>query len=421
MHYLVIVIEILVAVGLIIFVHELGHFMTAKWFGVRVRRFALGMGPIIVKYVYGETEYSLRWIPIGGFVDLVGEHPEAGEADDSRGLWRRPAWQKIVVFSAGVLMNAVLALVLFTLAPIFGVQVLTPVIGGVEPGTPAEKAGILPGDRVVAINSHPVKSFEDVLFNVALADAGTAFNVELQRQTSAGVETTVPVTVSSVRLAGFPMPMLGLRPEADPVIAKFMDSDTFAHKAGLEEGDRVLSVNGREVTTWRGLVKAVADAPPGVVHLKIRRGEKVQDLDVDPASVKVYEYGFLPPTKLEKVDAKSPADEAGLKAGDRIAAMQDAKWPSPKTVSDLVRTASGNPIHVVACAATRPLTRPPRRSFCATRVTRAWVSNWARPPRRRSRWARSSRTEPPMRPASGPAISCWRPARKAGPLTSGKT
>ena len=118
-------IEIVVALGLIILVHELGHFLTAKWFDVHVRKFALGLGPVIGipmrsagRWVYrpllrwgrGETEYSLRWFPLGGFVDLVGEHPEAETGSDPRGLCNKAPWQRCIVFSAGVVMNAVLAL-----------------------------------------------------------------------------------------------------------------------------------------------------------------------------------------------------------------------------------------------------------------------------------------------------------------------
>jgi regulator of sigma E protease len=264
------VLEILVALGLIIFVHELGHFMTAKWFNVRVRRFALGMGPIIVKWVRGETEYSLRWIPIGGFVDLVGEHPDAEEADDPRGLWRRPAWQRIVVFSAGVVMNALLALVFFALAPIIGIQAIVPVAGGVVPGMPAEKAGMLPGDRVVSINGRPIESFDDLLYSVALDNAGTTFDVKVERP-AVGSEPpkAIEMKMASIRPPESLFPVLGIEMERSNVVGGFGRPDAPLRQAGVEEGDRILAVNGKEVANWREITKVLADAPAGPVTLAL--------------------------------------------------------------------------------------------------------------------------------------------------------
>jgi regulator of sigma E protease len=333
------VLEILVALGLIILVHELGHFMTAKWFGVRVRRFALGMGPVIVKWVRGETEYSLRWIPIGGFVDLVGEHPDAEEADDPRGLWRRPAWQRIVVFSAGVVMNALLALVFFALAPIVGIQAIVPVAGGVLSGLPAEKAGILPGDRLLSINGHQIESFEDLLYTVALRDAGTTFDLEIERPgADSGPPTVLEKKVASMRTPSSLFPMLGIEMERSTVVA-VMRPDAPLRQAGVEEGDRILAIGGKEVNTWRDMSKALADAPPGPITLAIERGGKAQELHVVPADLKVYQFGMEPPPEIKAVEPGGPAAEAGVRPGDRIAAVQDERWPTYEDVIRVIKAA----------------------------------------------------------------------------------
>lgn len=340
--YALFIIEAIVALGLIILVHELGHFLTAKYFGVRVRRFALGMGPIIVKWTRGETEYSLRWIPVGGFVDLAGEHGEADGADDPRGLWRRPPWQRVVIFSAGVVMNVVLALVLFAVAPIVGIQAPVPVVGKVTPSMPAQKAGIEPGDRIVAINGEPIASFEDVIWMVALSPAGTTFVVDLERPGANGAAPErFTKTLVSMRAPGSPAPMLGVEPELAPVIA-LMHANSLVKQAGLTEGDRILAVNGQAVTTWRGLSKMLADAPVGPLTLQIERAGKKEDLKVDPAQFKVYDYGMAWTTTILGVEPDSPAAKADLRVGDRIAAINDLSWPTMDHVSDAVKAAGAD-------------------------------------------------------------------------------
>ena len=331
------VIEIVIGLGVIIFVHELGHFLTAKRFGVRVRRFALGMGPIIVKWVRGETEYSLRWVPIGGFVDLAGEHPDAEEADDPRGLWRRPAWQRIVVFSAGVVMNALLAVVFFILAPVAGVQVPVPVVGGVVPGMPAEKAGLEPGDRIGSINGHPLESFEDLIWMVALRDAGTSFDLRIERP---GADAAPPeiLDVTMASAAGPLVPMLGIMPEQSTVVARYAGRDAPMRQAGVQEGDRILAANGKEVSTWRDLDKVLSAAPakePVVLAIE-RKGEK-QELRVVPGDLKTHDYGMVPPTEVKGVEPLSPAAEAGLEPGDRILAVQDKRWPTAEELANTVK------------------------------------------------------------------------------------
>ena len=330
-------VEVAVALGLIILVHELGHFLAAKRFGVRVRRFAIGMGPVIIKWGRGETEYSLRWIPVGGFVDLAGEHPEADEADDPKALWRRPAWQRTVIFSAGVIMNAILALVLFAAAPIVGIQVPVPVVGGVVGGMPAEKAGIQSGDRIASINGDPVESFEDVIWAVALSKAGTTFEVGLDRP-APGSDTPerLTKTVASARAPGSLAPMLGVEPELEPVIGQ-MHPDSLARQAGLDAGDRILAVNSRPVARWRDLVKALADAPAGPVTLTIERGGRRSDLKVNPADLRAYDYGMAWATEISAVDPDSPAFRAGIQPGDRIAALQDKPWPTSEIISETIR------------------------------------------------------------------------------------
>lgn len=346
-------VEIAVAIGLLILVHELGHFLTAKWFGVRVRRFALGMGPVLVKWQRGDTEYSLRPIPIGGFVDLVGEHPEAEGADDPKALWRRPVWQRIVVFSAGVVMNALLAIVLFSAAFLIGVNVIAPIAGEILPGSPAEKAGLRAGDRVLALGvagqePTPIQAFDDLMYAVTLENAGTEFTIEIGRPAAEGDEPVRKTfRVKSFRPEGSLGPMFGINVPQDTVLAKMLTTSP-AYQAGLEVGDRILAVDGKPITFLHQAAEALEQAPAGPVVLTIEREGREQNLRIDPAELKEYRYGFAPPTGVEKVLPDSPAEKAGIQKADRVVQAGEVRWPTPSQISEVVQAAgAGSSVDLV--------------------------------------------------------------------------
>ena len=333
------IIEIAVALGLIIFVHELGHFLAAKRFGVRVPRFAIGFGPPIFRWNRGGTEYSLRCIPLGGFVELAGEHPEAEGADDPRAMWRRPPWQRAVVFSAGVVMNVGLALVLFIVAPMLGIRAAPPIVGGVVPGSPAQEADIRPGDRIVSINDASIQSFEDIVAAVHLRNAGTEFRLVLSRGVEGSGETQrLAKTLVSERLPGSYAPMIGVRPPVEPVIAGVLDVSAAA-QAGLREGDRILAVEGTSVERWDQVESLLDSLPAGPVELTVVRDGERKVLGVDPAELFEYDLGMEPPTMVGEVLDEAPAAKAGVKSGDRIIKAGDVEWPALEELQDVVREA----------------------------------------------------------------------------------
>jgi len=334
------VVEIAVAIGLLILVHELGHFLTAKWFGVRVRRFALGFGPCIVHWKRGDTEYSLRWIPIGGFVDLVGEHPEAEGADDPKALWRRPVWQRAVIFAAGVAMNLVLALALFILAPAIGMRAAAPIVGGVVERSPAARADIRPGDRIVSINGQVVQCFEDVNFVVGLRKAGTEFRIVVERESEAGEEPQrLTKTLVSDRMPGMPVPMIGVAPAGDVVIYKLDDPDSPAAQAGLKAGDRILTIAGKPVRRWDEIKTCLEAVPPGPLELQIVRDGKEQTRTVDPGHLTQPVFGMMPPTAVTDVERNSPAEAAGVRQGDWILKAGGFEWPTTDELKESVQKA----------------------------------------------------------------------------------
>lgn len=147
--------------GLLIFFHELGHFIVAKSMGIKVNEFSLGFGPKIIGYSGKETAYNVRLFPLGGFVRMAGMEPGEQEADDERGFNKRTVLQRMLVIIAGPLMNFFLAVILLALIFMLqGIPAASTVIDRVIPDKPAALAGLLPGDKIIAVNDMPVKSWQ---------------------------------------------------------------------------------------------------------------------------------------------------------------------------------------------------------------------------------------------------------------------
>lgn len=161
---------------LLIFVHEFGHFIAAKSVGIRVNQFALGMGPVILRFGKGETEYSLRLFPIGGFVKMEGEDEES---DDPRSFGYKNFWQKGLVVVAGSVMNVLTTILIITLMALIAGLAST-VIDEVSPGFPAEAAGLLPGDRIVQIDQTQVREWDEVLSTIG-SGTGDTIKITVER------------------------------------------------------------------------------------------------------------------------------------------------------------------------------------------------------------------------------------------------
>lgn len=172
-----------VVFGGLVFIHELGHFTVAKLSGVRVHEFAMGMGPKLVSLTRGETAYSLRLFPIGGFVRMAGEEP--GDEDDPRGFDKRPVGARMAILAAGPLMNFALSVILFILVfMLMGVPSQSTVIGDVLPGQPAELAGVEAGDRILAIDGQIVSEWSEVVSRInAAPNRKLVFSIQRNSET----------------------------------------------------------------------------------------------------------------------------------------------------------------------------------------------------------------------------------------------
>jgi len=212
-----------VLLGILVFVHELGHFLVAKKLGIKVLKFSLGFGPALLSRRWGETEYLISAVPLGGYVKLFGEDPgeELNPAEGRRSFSARPVWHRIGVVFAGPLMNFVLAVVVFSVLSLFGSPVPLPVIGDVSPDMPAAAAGMESGDRVLSIDGEAVETWED-LARLIVASEGDVVEVVVARG-----EETLTFRITPTRRVGHNLlgeevekPMIGVAPSGEVVVER---------------------------------------------------------------------------------------------------------------------------------------------------------------------------------------------------------
>jgi regulator of sigma E protease len=177
------VVSFVVVLGFLIFAHELGHFIFAKVMGVGVKKFSLGFGPRIVSKKVGMTEYMISWIPLGGYVKMVGEEPDA-EIDASLlplSYSHKSVGRRAVIILAGPLFNVFLAVVIFFSLFLFsGLPIMEPQVGELREGMPAQESGMLPGDRVVSIEGKPIQQWSDMAASIT-ESGGRALDFEVLR------------------------------------------------------------------------------------------------------------------------------------------------------------------------------------------------------------------------------------------------
>lgn len=195
------IIAVIVVLGGLIFFHELGHFLMARALGMGIATFSLGFGPKILKHKFGKTEYALSLVPLGGYVALVGESDPADLPPGftmSESFALRPAWQRLLVIAAGPVANILLAwLLCWVLAYGWGTPVLQPVIGGVMADSPAARAGIVPGDRILQIDGTPVESWEGMSEAIGNSN-GEPMRIEIlrpEKDAPEGAGQTLQLTV----------------------------------------------------------------------------------------------------------------------------------------------------------------------------------------------------------------------------------
>jgi regulator of sigma E protease len=399
------ILMLIVGFGFVIFWHELGHFLAAKWVGIKVEQFAVGMGHAIVSFRkgigvrlgntrreyerrirehletrsvgeapaeytelqmsraaeelgLGETEYRLSWIPIGGYVKMLGQDDlrPGVDAEDPRAFNKKSVPQRMLVVSAGVIMNIILAAILFMVLFLYGFRAPAPVVGVVVAGSPAQKAGIRVGDTILSFDGQTQHDFTKISLNTALASPDTPMHVKVRRvdgnEETLDVQPVKPEGASKAFLSmgiNGSYSLQGLKKRDWPEEAKSPDLEVPGGRA-VRPGDVITHVNGKAVRPsdifkpedpgdYHVLVEAAQESDGRPVELTIKRADgKVETAKLEPHfqppfldSAPFNIAGMQPRFRVEVIaDEKSPVF-GKLKPGDVIAelAVRNASSTQP--------------------------------------------------------------------------------------------
>jgi regulator of sigma E protease len=357
------VLKFLVVLGILIFVHELGHFLMARLCRVRVKKFYLGfdiMGLKLLRFRAGPTEYGIGILPLGGYVKMAGQEDLPSDDEeakkkileedraipDGEKFDRKPLWQRALIIAAGPVMNVLLGLVLFILIACHGVTVFKPYqgtnIGNVEPGSPAAAAGILPGDKIVSVDGETMGEWSDFLLSISTWRADSPVAIVYLRD---GEERRVEVAPRI--LPGTTRPRIGVAP-AGRAAVWVEDTDSPAARSGLRAGMIVNSIDGRSLP-YPALEEEIASRPSRSLRLGVEDPESGKTFEVE---AKAETRTVVPGLHLEEgtvraVDYRARFDAAALRPGDRIARV-NGEETSPDRLQEIISsTAPGSELRLI--------------------------------------------------------------------------
>ena len=301
----------LVAIGVLVVVHELGHYFAARLAGVKVLRFSVGFGKPLISRRFGrdQTEWSLAALPLGGYVKMLDEREgEVPAAEAHRSFNRATVWRRIGIVVAGPAANFLLAIVFYWALFMHGLPALKPMIGEPPAGTAAAKAGLVAGDEIRSVNGKDTASFQDLRLNLLRAGvAGDPMVLKLADGRSVQLAAQPVETENLERDTLRPLGIVRYDPEIDPVIGKILP-DGAAARAGFQPGDRVVSAGGQAVENWQAWVELIRRHPAKPLHIEYERNGQRAVLNVVPDAVD--EAG----QRVGKIGAGPQVDESTLVA-----------------------------------------------------------------------------------------------------------
>ncbi len=350
------VVPFIILLGLLIFVHELGHFLVAKFWGVRVEIFSMGFGKKILKYKKGDTTYCLSLIPLGGYVKMFGDELGAQISDEEKSVsfTHKPVWQRISVVLAGPLMNYFFAILVFFIVALIGEQMKAPVAGDVSTQSAAYQMGFRSGDRIVKAGGQNIQTW-DQFVSMMTQNHDQTLQVEVRRAGTETVESlqATPRLVANQNVLSTDEKIgevegLGLSSKASLVGVR---SESVAAKAGLQTGDLIKSVGGHPVKYFRELDNLFVSQQGSAITVEIERFDinetsKSQTLKIEvPATqfASIRSIGIeAAELYLAKVMDASPAQAAGLKAGDRILTINQTTPQKWEDILEAVKSYTGD-------------------------------------------------------------------------------
>ena len=368
--------------SLVIFVHELGHFLAAKWAGVRVERFAIGFGKELIGFSKGGTRYSFNVLPLGGYVKMLGQEDfvvdKSGELkvkDIPDSFTNKSIGQRMVIISAGVIMNLIFAAIAFGIVVMVGRPQPPSVVGTVLPGSAAAGAGLQTGDRIIAVNGDEVQSFGELSAAVTLSDQGEtlvldvirdgklvdpkpevlpAFN-ENQKVRQIGVSPGMNRRVWVPSLRGDDEPRPNELHKADELVAIVENGVERACKDLGEFRKAIVDARGKPVEivvnrpvdpdklTTEDLLKPDLEVESKKVNVTVRAlwavvPETTEDLGTGSL------LGFVPRLRIVYADENKSFEAAGVEQGDILAKLGSQAYPDYATVKKLIETGGGEPL-----------------------------------------------------------------------------
>lgn len=266
----------LIVIGILVFVHEFGHFIMAKRAGVRVEKFSLGMGPKIAGFKKGDTEYVISALPLGGYVKMAGENPDEEPTGAPDEFQSKTVWQRAKIAATGPLTNIVLAFLVMPLVFMVGTYAEGPAkVGFVEKDSPAERAGFLAGDVIEEVNGRRIGDWTKAMSLIAV-NPGTDVTVTIDRGGEKKVLVLRPESATELKIG-----MSGLIPDMPAEIGK-LKPEFPAEKAGIKPNDKILAVDRQTIYHWNQFSTLVKDSGGRTLTLDVEREGKRLEVPVTP-------------------------------------------------------------------------------------------------------------------------------------------
>ena len=279
-------ISFIVTIGILVTVHEFGHFWVAKKLGIKVLRFSIGFGKVLKSWKRGETEYTLCALPFGGFVKMLDENEgEVDAKEKHRAFNTQNVYKRIAVVIAGPAANFILAIILYAIIFIIGTHGIKPVVGLVKINSIAEHSGLQVGDQLLSINSQNTPTIGEFSMGFIQALEGEILQLKAISKTSDLKTLTLDLKGDFLanpeqgveQYLGFEFAM----PVLEPIIDQVMNASA-ADLAGIQSNDKILQANGKAIDSWRDFVEVIKRNPQQPIQLQVERNHRTIELTLTP-------------------------------------------------------------------------------------------------------------------------------------------